>query len=359
MTESILYLPSTPLNILVSCVHALHYQPLNKLAKKELWLIDQKTCSDNLYINALKNWQESPFCKLHVLCGNQKGLAKLKERKNNFKWLKTELDRLIPTKIFTGSDRRVEFQYAMHIMKNLKTEGGYLDDGLYSYAGRKNIWYKDLVSSFLKKISYGLWWQEPKTVGASSNIQQVHLFQPEVALEIIKKNKVLSILDAKLFLDEKIIALSQQVLMLFAEKIETYQVIDVLIFIPHPNNVAKMQGYLPRLEVLLNKLKQKDKVVAIKYHPRVGMGDPLNLKRLGVDKIIPAELASEFLLPVLPKKCMVLGDVGTALLTCHWLRPDIDLKAILSAEDKFQKGFIPVMKKMGVSIVSSVEEIEF
>ncbi len=356
MPESILYLPSTPLNILISCVHALHYQ---SSGKKELWLIDQKNCTDNLYMRALENWQGSPFCGTHILCGNQKGVAKLKERKANFKWLKTELNRFTPTIIFTGSDRRVEFQYAMYHMKQSNPDGGYLDDGLYSYSGRKNVWYKDLVSSFLKKISYGFWWEEPKTIGASSNIKQVHLFQPEVALPIIKQGKKLYKLDVKLFLDEKIIELSQQVLALFSEKIDTYQGIEVLIFIPHPNNVAKMQGYLPKLEVLLCKLKKKNKTVAIKYHPRVGTGDPLNLKRLGVDKIIPAALASEFLLPVLPKKCMVLGDVGTALLTCHWLRPDINLKAILSTEDKFQKKFISIMKKMGVEVVSTMDKINF
>jgi hypothetical protein len=355
MSTAILYLPSTPLNVLVSCAHAIAY---NKSSKKVLWLIDQKNCADNLYVRALQEWEDSPFSQVTVLCGNKKGLAKLKQRKQNFKWLNNRLANLQPKTVFTGSDRRIEFQYVMHCLKDLNPLGGYLDDGLYSYTGRRQVWYKDLFSSWLKKLSYGYWWEEPVTVGASSKIQQLHLFQPEAALSILKKNKQVIALNNKLFLNNKIFNLSSSVLKLFAEDINSYALIDVLIFIPHPNNVAKMNGYLLRLQTIISKLKNNANTIAIKYHPRVSENDPLELQKLGVSKIIPAGIASEFVLPVLPANCAVFGDVGTALLTCHWLRPDLNLTAILSKEDYFQQSFGPIMRQMGIKVISLVEEIE-
>lgn len=355
MFNTVLYLPSTPLNILVSCAHALES---TENSTSELWLIDQKNCEDNLYVNALKSWKNSPFTRVHVLCGNQKGAAKLTERKQNFKWLEKELERLSPNLILTGSDRRIEFQFAMHMMSLnslVNTIGGYLDDGLYSYSGRPRKWYKDVVSSLLKKITYGFWWEEPSTVGASSLIKQVYLFQPNLALDELKKNRQVYKLSKALFLNKSLNELSQQILSSFSEQIESYQDLELLIFVPHPNNVAKMSGYLPRLKELITKFKHKN--IAVKYHPRVGFNDPLELANLGVKKIIPATLASEFILPVLPKNCMVIGDVGTALLTCRWLRSDLTVKALLSKDDPFQMGFISMMDSMGVAIVSSIDEL--
>ncbi len=145
----ILYMPSTPLNVLVSAALA---NARRETDVAELWLIDQKKLGDNLYIRALTAWQETPFKQLKILPGVAKGRPKLQERRDNFERIKQGLTAFYPDVIAVGSDRRIEFQYAMHqVKKQANTvQGWYLDDGLYSYAGRPHHVIKDGINALIK-----------------------------------------------------------------------------------------------------------------------------------------------------------------------------------------------------------------
>jgi len=186
--EKVLYMPSTPLNLLISVAHAIAHKDLQI---SQLVLIDQKNTENNIYFTVLQKWINSPFVNVYITPGKASGLKKIVERKAIFKKL-AEIVKAFPTNVFAvGSDRRIEFQYLMHLrsLNYKKVEGWYLDDGLYTYAGRPSKWFKDFVSSALKKVSYGFWWKEPKTVGASDWINQAWLFSPENAVLSIQ-NKV-------------------------------------------------------------------------------------------------------------------------------------------------------------------------
>jgi hypothetical protein len=81
--------------------------------------------------------------------------------------------------------------------------------------------------------------------------------------------------------------------------------------------------------------------------------DVLDLKSLGVYDIVPAQMAFEFCLPMLSKDCIVLGDIGTALLTTKWLRPEIEVQAVLDKDDDFQKRFVALTQSMNIDIISN------
>jgi len=357
--KKVLYLPSTPLNILVAVAHA---SAFGEQQISQIVLIDQKTREDNIYFNALNDWPESPFEILDLTLGKAKGRHKMAERKQSFAKIAGIVKEFKPKVIAVGSDRRVEFQYAMHIgqLSHAVIEGWYLDDGLYSYAGRPYKWFKDAINSLLKKVSYGFWWQEPKTVGASDWISEAWLFQPEFAVTPLQ-TKQCQLIEPEWFMSHQVKQLSKLILSGYQVNdsiLQNLQTVGVFLLIPHPNNIKKMSGYEQRLFEFLTFLKQQRIPVAVKYHPRTEQADPLKLVTEYNALLLPSGLAFEFILPFLKWQSHVVGDVGTALLTAKWLRPDLQVIAVLSEEDKFQIRFKRIYEPLGLNMVAAFKDIK-
>lgn len=357
--RKVLYMPSTPLNVLVSVAHATAF---SEEQISQIVLIDQKKMDGNVYYQALKDWQNTPFERVELTLGQAKGLAKLTERKLNFAKLAGLTTLFQPNVVAVGSDRRVEFQYVMHFcrLNTFHVEGWYLDDGLYSYAGRPYKWFKDAINSTFKKIGYGLWWKEPKTVGASSWIDQAWLFQPGHAVAELQV-KQCNVIDPKWFTSDQVKELSKAILSDYQVNdtiLQTLQSVGVFLLIPHPNNIKKMKGYENRIFKFLAFLKQQGIPIAVKYHPRTPQADPLKLVKEYNALLLPGGLAFEFILPFLKWQSHVIGDVGTALLTAQWLRPDLQITAVLSEDDEFQRAFKHIYEQLGLSMVNEFSSIQ-
>ncbi len=356
MQGRILFMPSTPLNVIVSAALAVQFK---QQVQSQIWLIDQKNVSDNPYFKALNQWPSSPFDKVELFAGKASGYQKLHERQQNFSALTACLTEFQPEIVAVGSDRRIEFQFVMQQLKNSGAvpQGIYLDDGLYSYAGRESSFIKDAVSSLLKKISYGWWWQEPKTVGASSLIEQAWLFSPEQSIPLIAE-KSCQLLQPQWFVTPEISDLSRTLAQQLDFNVSALAELDVVILIAHPNNIEKMPGYAQRVQALISRMHSRGKRVGVKYHPRSDTIDALDLVTHGAKVVIPSQLAFEFCLPVFSENCRVIGDVGTALFTTKWLRPDIEVSAVLDSSDKFQKKYTELTTVAGIRVVNRIEEIE-
>jgi hypothetical protein len=357
--RKVLYMPSTPSNVLV-CAALANARRQTDIA--ELWLVDQRQIAENPYFDALKQWIYSPFIQIKILPGLAKGCLKLAERKSNFGIIQQGLQSFNPDIIAVGSDRRIEFQYAMHWQQshNHPIQGWYLDDGLYSYAGRPYHPFKDGFNNVLKKLSYGLWWQEPKTVGASSWIDQAWLFQPSHAVAALQA-KQCHVVDPKWFTSDQVKGLSKSVLSDYQVNDSVLQVlrsVGVFLLIPHPNNIKKMKDYESRIFKFLDFLKQQGIPIAVKYHPRTPQVDPLKLVKGYNALLLPSGLAFEFILPFLKWQSHVVGDVGTALLTAQWLRPDLQVTAVLAEDDEFQKTFKRIYEQLGLSMVNEFSSIQ-
>lgn len=352
-------MPSTPLNVLVAVAHATAF---SEEQISQIVLIDQKKMDSNVYYQALKDWQNTPFKRVELTLGQAEGLAKLMERKLNFAKLAGLATQFQPNVVAVGSDRRVEFQYVMHLcrLNSFNVEGWYLDDGLYSYAGRPYKWFKDAINSTLKKMSYGLWWKEPKTVGASSWIDQAWLFQPGHAVAELQAKQCREI-DPKWFASDQVKELSKAILSDYQVNdsvLQALQSVVVFLLIPHPNNIKKMKGYESRIFKFLAFLKQQGIPIAVKYHPRTPQADPLKLVKEYNALLLPNGLAFEFILPFLKWQSHVVGDVGTALLTAQWLRPDLQITAVLSENDEFQRAFKRIYEQLGLPMVNEFSSIQ-
>lgn len=354
--NQIVFMPSTPLNVLISCAVALQK---SKDSKMQIWLIDQKTMQNNPYFEAILDWSDSPFEDIKIFSGQARGLKKLFERYKNFKQLKTLLMQFVPNYIAVGSDRRIEFQFAIQWLKknNITTQGLYLDDGLYSYAGRPSHWLKDFLTMSLKKLVYGFWWEEPKSIGASSLIDQAWLFQPSLAISPLQQKTCIQI-DKEWFNSSELKALSERLAKKLNINLAKLPELDLLVLIPHPNNIKKMVGYQARLQKWLIEQSLLGKKIGVKYHPRTQQEDLLNLKSIGVYEIVAQQMAFEFCLPLLNSHCHVIGDVGTALLTTKWLREDLMVIAVLDKKDEFQKRFISLTQAMNICIVGDYIDVK-
>ncbi|PLA75195.1 hypothetical protein CYQ88_02920 [Hydrogenovibrio sp. SC-1] len=349
-------MPSTPLNILVATAHALAHA---ESQCSSLVLIDQKNIEHNPYIQALDNWQGSPFQSLSILPGQQTGWKKLRERRQSFKSLKALLDKISPQAIAVSSDRRIEFQFAMQYQRQHQScIGVYLDDGLYSYAGRRTTALETILGRVAKKLAYGAWWNEPVQVGSSSWIDQAWLFQPDSAITDYQQKSIYA-LRPEWFASEPIqelgLALFSAMGASTTSMLELKEV-DVCLLIAHPNNILKMQNYQQKVEDFILALTRRGLKVAIKYHPRVKDGDPLNLKeRVGF--VIPSQLAFEFVLPQFKDAIMIVGDVGTSVLTAKWLKSQSQVYAVLYEDDPFQLSFAALFSQLGVAVVPTYQAI--
>ncbi|MCA6063125.1 hypothetical protein [Thalassolituus marinus] len=330
-----LFLASTPFNVLTAAMVALEL-PHGDTA--ELGLIDQ-TDTTQTFRQALQNWQGTPFARTEVLSSKATGSGKRQQRQLSFKWIQQRLTDLQPDWIYTGNDRRIEFQFAM---AHSHARGVYLDDGTYSYLGRKTHWLKDrILDNIAKKVAYGWWWKQPATIGASDWIDHSVLAFPEFALPALKKRPCLTLPDnlqrpefaelARICLGKTDTAIDQ---------------LQGLLLLPHSSVISPMQ------KVLGEWLDHSGNSIGYKHHPRTEQAlttaeQMTSLWHIPLRAIaVPASTPMEILLPLLSPHCKIAGDVSTALLTAKWLRPELQVSALISPDTSAE--WTSLLKQLGI-----------
>ena len=316
-----LFLASTPFNVLTAAMVAFEL-PQGDVA--ELGLIDQ-TSTTAAFREALLRWQSSPFAHIRLLSEKASGKGKRRQRLQGFRRIRQCLQELQPEWIYTGNDRRIEFQFAM---AHSNARGVYLDDGTYSYLGRKTHWLKDQVlDNMAKKVAYGRWWQQPPAIGASAWIDHSILAFPDSALPILK-NKTCKPLPNNLQRPE----FAQLARICLGEQPLTLGTLDGLLLLPHSSVMSDQQQALGQW------LDHCGAEIAYKHHPRTS--SELQSTEMATSHwqlparawAVPAAIPMEMLLPLLPQHCKISGDVSTALLTAKWLRPELDVSAAVRAD---------------------------
>lgn len=335
-----LYLPSTPLNFALALAHASHND-----GEHVLCFLDQRRPS--AYLEVLESL-DNPFAAMN----EQLVPAGLLDRKRERATLFRQIDRWLVSfdiqAVAAGSDRRVEFQYARS-RRESEAAGIYLDDGLYTYMGRPWRPVKDRLDGLLKKLVYGSWWTTPRTLGSSHWIDEAWVFMPDEVHPLLREKKLRQI-PADWFNNPLLRHFGEAVLQRLAAPVEKISSASQLLLLTHPNNADKIPGYQTRIMRLLEATDGEATVA--KYHPRVGNGDPFGVLEKGVSALVPAQAAFEFLLPLLPVGSRVVGDVSTALLTARWLRPDLDIVAMLGSLSELERRVLPIMKRAGIRIMA-------
>ncbi len=340
MTSHSVYFASTILHLYAAASIAAE----REYETAHLIFIDQPEDQEFPLYSLVQQWDSSPFSSVKLLPGRFKGIInKLKKRKQLFNSLENIISDLKPNNIFVGNDRRIEFQFSMHIAKSLdlNTQGHYMDEGTFTYVGRKasSSFSDAIIDNWLKKLSYGLWWKNPLTVGESAWINIVHVAFPGLIDQRLKK-KIIEPLNHNAFTSGAMMELSTNILDFYMFDSNKLSDLDALFTLPHESLFTNHSGYRTQILNQIKDLKDQGLNVAAKYHPRNSDPDALSLLDAGVE-LIPAGISFEAILPLLPAKTHIIGDLSSTLLIARWLRPELEVTSIYTGDgnSEFNKLF--------------------
>lgn len=310
--------------------------------------IDQPEGIEPLAFKLTRRWSASPFAEHILFYGRFRGgLNKLKKRKALFRKIDALIRQEKPQHLFVGNDRRIEFQYAMHVAQTLRLNpvGHYMDEGTFTYVGRQaSSQFGDVVvDNLLKKLSYGWWWKNPATVGASDWISEIHVAFPE-QIDRRLKTKQISELAPESFQCPALIELSEMMLADVAVSPDTIGDLDVLLTLPHESLFQNDPAYAEKILTIVGGLEGN---VAVKYHPRNSAEDALQLGSQGVT-LLPSRVSFEAILPHLKSSATVIGDVSSTLLLARWLRPEVEVISYRNGNEN--KAFERLFESLQVQI---------
>ena len=254
--------------------------------------------------------------------------GKYKIRKYRMKVLKGALQKDIPDRIFTGSDRSVEFQYAMHIGKKLNPnlKGVYLDEGTQTYLGHKHMYdfQHRVIDPTMKKIIFGSWWKSAPMIGASGWIDTVYASFPSQVHELLKQKEVLPI-SLKPFGSAEFQQFADSVLEQQGFDSDTLSNVRCILVL---TNDSYYKDFWSHFGKLLEALKPyfHDAEIAVKAHPRSKFLGELQVRYPGFLHL-NNRIGMEFLLPKINEEAVFIGDVSSALFTIKWFRPTATVMA--------------------------------
>jgi hypothetical protein len=354
VTKTAIYLVSTPLHFLIASSIALRQR---ERQRAHLVFIDQQNLTAHPYLECESRWSDSPFVSRYIFPGRQKRVTdKIRTRKAIFRQLAQLAKELAPEEIYVGNDRRIEFQYAMHEAARYKSVTGiYMDEGTFTYVGRQDSGsFSDrVIDNTLKKLTYGFWWTNPPTVGASSWISEAYVAFPELVHPLLR-GKRLHPLTSDYFMVDEFKQLARIIVEHFKVDPERLAQLDVLLTLPHESVMEKVPGYAERMRHLVTTLSARDKTIGVKYHPRNHDPDALRLGNYSGVWLIPDGAAYETFLPLLGS-CLVVGDMSTTLLTTRWLRSDLRAVAVRNAESIYFEQFQTLFQRLGIDVLSPDE----
>ena len=331
--QSHLFLASTPFNVLTATMVAL---ALPDSDDKQLWLIDQPA-SLSPFMQAALAWTSSPFTSVRLASNKARGLQQKLRRKALLETLGRQACELAPSHVYTANDRRIEFQGIMAALSHhgQPAVGHYLDDGTYTYTGRKTHWLLDkIIDRQLKRWLYGGWWQQPDDIGCSGWIQDAHVAFPSLAHPGLQQKHLLPLPAST---DHPAL---KQLAQALVDKPKWLEQASLVVVLPH-DSVRDAQTEAAMLQLATTAGGN----VVIKNHPR---NAPFaNDSPWAGYQLLPSSIPMEMLFPLLPEGAQLCGDVSSALLTSRWLRPDIEVTSICKQTSELAE----VMEKVGVRLL--------
>lgn len=232
-------------------------------------------------------------------------------------------------RIFTGNDRRMEFQYAMHLATRggSQPEGLYLDEGAATYLGHKSMHRlaHRRIDPWIKKFRYGRIYHPAITTGASAWISTIHAAFPAAVHPLLQQKRTVP-LETHPFKTAEFGALASAMLAEYPKVESDLQDVVLILTLPHEGSYRKSpQLYRTLYGELVQLLKPSQ--IAVKPHPRISRINLLKELFPGAT-LLEHKLGLEAMLPLLRDDCMVMGDVSSTLLTTRWLRPELRVVAL-------------------------------
>ena len=257
-----------------------------------------------------------------------------RRHKSRFQLLNELLSETCDARIFTGNDRRMEFQYAMHVATrgNPQTEGIYLDEGAVTYIGHKSMHriQHRYIDPFFKQLFYGACYKPAVTTGASAWVNTVYAAFPAAVHPLLQRKNIRAI-DPAPFRTKAFKDLAMAMLKDYPE-IETILCgIKLVLTLPHEAcYIKEPRRYREFAEQLGTYLQPAQ--IAVKPHPRITNSAVLHNLFPGTT-ILEHRVGMEAMLPLLDDDCIIAGDISSTLLTTRWLRPDLQVVALTGNQD--------------------------
>lgn len=270
-----------------------------------------------------------PFKTVRCFPLNASGaLKKYKTRQNIFEKIRALVQELKPVEISTGNDRRIEYQYAMHIAREkmrLTVKGGYLDNGTGSYISFQKLEYgKYLARKWIdvpvKKLVYGSWFTRMQRFGGSDWTDKCYLTHPSLAPKRLMNKECVSV-DVDWYKNDSENIIRRLTSILGLGDVTDINGESILLVLPRSTFVVQIYGSLGVAEKTIKEICSEFKNIYVKYHP-ADLDDFLGLSSMAV--ILPAQIPVELLYLVYGFS-RVIGDTSTAILSAKWMLPNADV----------------------------------
>ncbi|WP_417663705.1 polysialyltransferase family glycosyltransferase [Pseudidiomarina donghaiensis] len=325
MTNTNYYFIASPLHLLFSVVKALENKQQRNIAVIDYYLESNR----KLFTDVL---QQGDIFETVISFDDSHIKSKVTKRKARLKILSELVAQTPPSRIYTGSDRSLEFQYCMHLSnKNGRTVAGeYLDEGTQTYLGHRYMhkFVHLYVEPLLKKLAYGWWWKSPKMIGASGWIKTIHATFPELVHPVLRDNKQKQIkaISHEQFATPEFAAFTNKLMELSDINPVPLQNVDYVILLTGDSFYTDVRAHLNKLLDVLTKKTSKDRI-ALKPHPR--SEHLAEFKREHPELVhIDNRVGFELLLSQFHENCTFIGDVSSTLFTIRWLNQNQKVLAV-------------------------------
>lgn len=324
------------------------------------------------YTRALENWPDNPFAQVALADMTEPRFAptlpRLRRYRAKRRWLRAHrrktrelIDQAIEqgplAGVFAGYES-YESQYAMQAAKRRSPAcvGAYVEDGTAAYARsfrkHRSPW-SERIKGELRRVRYGLWWEEAEVSGTSRWIDECHLIFPDLALAELRSKRLCQ-LDATIHRTRSFRGFAEGVAAEFELDTDRLRGAGFLIAVSRSTLLDYLPGYEETVRRLLRRLLDAGERVAVKYHPREPRPNYLGLTDGGGLHLVTPEIPFELLVLLLDDdRATVLGDVSTALLSARWLRPEMRLIALqhaLAPEDPAYRFLESEFRTLGIDV---------
>jgi hypothetical protein len=358
MSDSALYIASTPLVALLACAAARAQR-----VQAQLVLIEDFPDAA-AWRDVIARWRDNPFAAIGCVPGRASE-ARAVQHRGRFarerikRALRHEafatlaaIDAAVrPARVWVGNDRRPETQFALDLARRRRDAacGVYLDDGLFSYVGDAHArpFARAVVDTALKRLAYGRYWRHAAIVGTTPYIAEAWLAWPDLALDRDPR-RARRALPPDWFRGRALARLLRGAWRAFAGDRRPRH--DLVLALPHSRLVREARA-AATLRARVEALARAGACVAVKYHPRELDADPLGLVEAGAT-LLPGALTMELIAARLPRAARVAGEASTALAAARWLRPDLRIADLGLIEHDFARRARAFLARIGVEVES-------
>lgn len=285
--------------------------------------------------------------------------SKLKRRRARMRKLAELVAKVQPFRVYTGSDRNVGFQYTMYLANRGSSlvKGHYLDEGTQTYLGHGNMYsiVHNYVEPLLKKLVYGMWWSNPKMIGASKWVSTIHAALPNLVHSVIR-NKNIEEISPTQFNHPAFSEFNEKLLSLADIEVKPLKNVRYVIILTGDSFYKDINKHLDRIVGVLTQNVEK-KHIAVKAHPRSNCIEHFKQKHPELIHI-DNRVGFEFLLPQFSSDCTFIGDISSTLFTIKWLNINKNVLAVKPEQDTLARrsdSLTKLLNEVGVKQLSYQE----